>query len=235
MVAPSPHSPPSLFSLPEKPSPRAIRGHLHLVATTNASMSSWSLTRVHTTLPHSEPQGDCRAAGEMKSDFWKLSFCDSTPGQESLGATLSLEVSWLKADRGHPGSANRCRPPTQTPVRQASVNFRDGAAAVDSQASPSLADAPPPWPRIKTCENQGPRHSDAQANSGDTVVWCWACPWVSDGRKKHHPGIESGPAVDDFLSRTQSTVLMSHKATQFKQWLRVPEHTGDKTQKLLFS
>lgn len=98
---------------------------------------------------------------------------------------------------------------------------------MDSQASPSLPDVPPPWPRIKTCEDQGPRHSDAQANSGDTVV--------SDGRKKHHPGIESGPAVNDFLSRTQSKVLMSHKATQFKQWLRVPEHTGDKTQNLLFS
>lgn len=98
-----------------------------------------------------------------------------------------------------------------------------------------MAYVPLPWPRIKTCEDQGPTHSDAQANSGDTRVWCWACPWVSDRRKKHHPGIESGPAVDDFLSRTQSKVLMSHKVTQFKQWLRVPEHSGEKTQNLLFS
>lgn len=118
MVAPSPRSSPFLFSLPEKPSPRAIRGHRHLVAATNASMSSWSLTRVHTALLYSEPQGDCRAAGEMKSDFWKLSFCDSTPGQQSLGTTLSLEVSWLKADRGHPGSANWCRPPTHSDSRK---------------------------------------------------------------------------------------------------------------------
>lgn len=57
------------------------------------------------------------------------------------------------------------RIPTPSPVKQASVNFLNVEGS-----------------------------KDAPANSGETPAWCWACPWVSDGRKRH-PGIESGPAL----------------------------------------